>query len=155
MQWQGTESQLSELAQNALDTLTNQSTDTASVLCLSGELGAGKTTFVKALAHQLGIDEPVRSPTFVIEKIYALEEQMFNYLVHIDAYRLESGQELQTLGFDELLKDPKSLIVIEWPENVRDMLPDNSIRLEFEVVDETTRKVTLGNDKIQNPNDKF
>ncbi len=97
----------------------------ASLVTLSGELGAGKTAFTKACAKALGVEESVTSPTFVLEKVYSLDPSAtaFKRLVHIDAYRLESGAELAPLGFDELLKDPKTLILLEWPEKVADALP--------------------------------
>lgn len=107
-------------------------TDGSTLVTLSGELGAGKTAFVKAAASALGVDETVTSPTFVLEKIYVLPEgQAFCWLAHIDAYRLESGNELAPLGFDELLKDAGTLILLEWPEKVSDGLPaaDASIRI--------------------------
>src|SRR5579863_2270406 len=72
----------------------------ATLVTLSGELGAGKTAFVKAAAKALGVEEVVNSPTFVLEKIYALPAGgAFRRLIHMDAYRLESGAELAPLGF--------------------------------------------------------
>lgn len=98
----------------------------ATLVTLSGELGAGKTTFTQAIARTLGITEPITSPTFVLEKVYAIEEDPYGHfdrMVHIDAYRLNGGSELSALGFAELMKDPKSLILLEWPERVADLLP--------------------------------
>ena len=105
----------------------------ATVVTLSGELGAGKTTFAQGIAKALGVEETVTSPTFVIEKIYQLEKQKFSRLVHIDAYRLNGAHELQMLGWDELLRDPQNLIVLEWPENVAELIPENAIRVRFEI----------------------
>ena len=90
----------------------------ATLITLSGELGAGKTAFTKAAANALGVAEVVNSPTFVLEKIYRLENQAFARLIHIDAYRLESGAELAPIGFDELMHDPANLVFLEWPEKV-------------------------------------
>ncbi|MGE5540854.1 MAG: tRNA (adenosine(37)-N6)-threonylcarbamoyltransferase complex ATPase subunit type 1 TsaE [Bacillota bacterium] len=102
--------------------------DRATLITLSGELGAGKTTFTQALAEVLGIDETVTSPTFVLEKIYALPtESSFHHLVHIDAYRLNGGSELSALGFIALMEDPGNLIVLEWPERVADALPQATV----------------------------
>ena len=112
----------------------------ATLITLSGELGAGKTAFVKAIAQALGVGETVTSPTFVLEKIYALKDTAcpsvadghavsFKRLVHIDAYRLEGGATLAPLGFDELMKDPDNLILLEWPERVADALPPATIAL--------------------------
>ena len=96
----------------------------ATLVTLSGELGAGKTAFVKAVAKAFGIEEVVNSPTFVLEKIYQLPAPAaFKRLVHIDAYRLEKGSELAPLGFDELVRDRDNLIFLEWPERVKGALP--------------------------------
>lgn len=82
----------------------------ATLVTLSGELGAGKTAFTKAIARSLGVEEIVNSPTFVLEKIYLLPDgQPFKRLVHIDAYRLEKDADLAPLGFDERMKDSGSL----------------------------------------------
>lgn len=104
----------------------------ATLVTLSGELGAGKTAFVKAAARAFGIDETVTSPTFVLEKIYLLPEgQAFRRLVHIDAYRLELGRELAPLGFDELMRDTDALVMLEWPEKVSDALPGGALRIRI------------------------
>jgi tRNA threonylcarbamoyladenosine biosynthesis protein TsaE len=110
--------------------------DMATVVALSGVLGAGKTTFVQEVAKTLGVDENVTSPTFVLEKIYLLKQQPFDRLIHIDAYRLESPRELEILGFAELLKDPKNLILLEWPERVPDLIPAGAIRIRFDITGE-------------------
>ena len=97
----------------------------ATLVTLSGELGAGKTSFTQGIAHALGIEEPIASPTFVLEKIYDLPAgKAFAKLVHIDAYRLEGDRSFAPLGFDELYTEPSNLIVIEWPELVESQLPD-------------------------------
>lgn len=117
----------------------------ATVLALSGDLGAGKTAFVKSLATHLGITEHITSPTFVIMKRYEIQETRddgFKTLVHIDAYRMKDGHELLVLGWEELLNNPKNLIAIEWPELVKDVMPENAIQLTFAHVDENTRSVS-------------
>jgi tRNA threonylcarbamoyladenosine biosynthesis protein TsaE len=105
----------------------------ATVVTLSGELGAGKTTFVQAVAKVLGVAESVTSPTFVIEKVYKLEDQKFERLIHIDAYRLKGAQELGALGWRGLLGDSGALIVLEWPERVEDAIPEDAIRIRFDI----------------------
>lgn len=93
--------------------------DRASVITLQGDLGAGKTALVKALAHTLGIEETVTSPTFVIMKSYPVRAHAhFDTLIHIDAYRIEHEEELRILGFEELLRTPRTLIALEWPERI-------------------------------------
>lgn len=111
------------------------------IVALSGDLGAGKTTFAKACGEVLGVAETIVSPTFVIAKFYEVpdssgsEEKIFPWkqFVHIDAYRLESWSELEKLGFAEVFDDPETLIFIEWPEQVGDT--DQSVWkvLSFEI----------------------
>jgi tRNA threonylcarbamoyladenosine biosynthesis protein TsaE len=107
--------------------------DEATVITLSGVLGAGKTTFVQGVARSLGVAEQVSSPTFVIEKVYDLENQPWERLVHIDAYRLESAKSLEVLRWHERLADPGNLILLEWPERVPEAMPERAIRLRFEI----------------------
>jgi tRNA threonylcarbamoyladenosine biosynthesis protein TsaE len=96
----------------------------ATLITLSGTLGAGKTAFVKGAAAALGVTEVVNSPTFVLEKRYPLPASApFSRLIHIDAYRLEGGRELAPLDFGALMRDPGTLIFLEWPEKVADALP--------------------------------
>jgi tRNA threonylcarbamoyladenosine biosynthesis protein TsaE len=117
--------------------------DEATVVGLYGNLGSGKTTFTQAIARELGIKEAVTSPTFVIEKIYTTNHIIFNRLIHIDAYRLENGAELQVLNFEQEVANENNLILIEWPENVKEILPDNHIKVYCDFVDETTRKFSF------------
>jgi len=119
----------------------------ATVATLSGDLGAGKTTFVQAAAKALGVEENVTSPTFVIEKIYQLREQKFAKLLHIDAYRLESEQELKVLGFKELLQDPANLIFIEWPEKIASLIPENATNMRFDIAGDGRIITTNGQGK--------
>jgi len=117
----------------------------AFVVGLEGDLGAGKTAFTKGVAKALGVEGSVTSPTFVIEKIYKLPKlpqyEKFSRLIHIDAYRLESGKELLGIGWEEILKDPQNLILIEWPERVEDVLPKDTKTIQFRFVDENVREV--------------
>lgn len=117
--------------------------NTATVIGLSGDLGAGKTSFTQGVAKALGIKDTVTSPTFIIEKIYELEDQRFKHLIHIDAYRLEEARELEVLGFNELLEHPENLVFIEWPERVHDILPKYMQTIEFKFIDETKREISI------------
>lgn len=119
--------------------------DRATLITLSGELGAGKTAFTKAVARTLYVEETVSSPTFVLEKIYLLPAgQPFKRLIHIDAYRLEKGSDLAPLGFDELMHDPGNLILLEWPEKVTEALPVPSKKLSFTVQSDGARTISYG-----------
>ena len=115
----------------------------ATLVTLSGELGAGKTAFTKAVAKALGVEEIVNSPTFVLEKIYLLPEgKLFKRLIHIDAYRLEKGSDLTPLGFDELVRDVDNLILLEWPERVVDALHSPAVHLSFVVLSDGLHKIS-------------
>ncbi len=137
--------------------------DNATILALNGDLGAGKTTFTKALAKELGIAEPITSPTFVIQKSYGIPKYnmsflnkninttknnwvntfIFDTLVHIDAYRLESGVETHALDLQNTLQNKNNLVVIEWAGNIASVLPNNIIEMNFEYIDEFTRSVSV------------
>ncbi len=118
------ESEIPEIAQEILSLLVPSERE-ATVLALQGDLGAGKTTVTKSLAALLGVQETVVSPTFVIAKFYEPTKGKFENLVHVDAYRIESLDELGPLGWEQILKRPKTLVIIEWPEKIEDALPDN------------------------------
>jgi len=118
----------------------------ATLVTLSGELGAGKTSFTKAVAKALGVEEVVNSPTFVLEKIYQLgrSTSKFARLIHIDAYRLEKGADLTPLGFDELMQDPGNLILLEWPERVAGALPAPAESISFIINVDGSRTLSYG-----------
>lgn len=127
----------------------------ATIVGLYGDLGSGKTTFVQQIAKVLGVRSSVQSPTFVIMKKYAIQNPPSFpplvkggyrgdlFLVHIDAYRLDSGADLKKLDWDTIANDPKNLILIEWADRVADILPPDHLKLRFEFVDDTTRKIAL------------
>jgi tRNA threonylcarbamoyl adenosine modification protein YjeE len=116
----------------------------ATVVGLSGDLGSGKTAFAGAVARALGITEIVCSPTFVLAKFYDIPKHpLWSRLVHIDAYRLEDPGELKALRFDELIRDPHNLVLVEWPEQVGALFPSDAHLLSFRVIDETTRSISF------------
>lgn len=90
------------------------------ILALSGPLGAGKTTFVQALAKSLGIAKTPQSPTFSLLRSYRLPKTINGIarLIHVDAYRIEDEADLLPLDLDEEIADHKTLLVLEWPEHV-------------------------------------
>jgi tRNA threonylcarbamoyladenosine biosynthesis protein TsaE len=121
-----------------VDNLAPQ-TGAATIIALSGDLGAGKTTFTKGIARALGVEAEITSPTFVIEKIYALSGQKWKRLVHIDAYRLNGANELPAIGWDEASRDEGSLIVLEWPERTGGALPEHTVHISFEDIGDEGR----------------
>lgn len=121
-----------------------KSPDKATIIALSGDLGAGKTFFTQNLARGLGLEGLVKSPTFVIEKIYDLSGQKWDRLVHIDAYRLDSASDLDSIGWAGVVSDPANLVVLEWPEKVAGALTEKVFHIRFETIDENSRQVTYG-----------
>lgn len=121
----------------------------ALVIGLEGELGAGKTTFVQGLAHILGIKAKVKSPTFNLMKKYPIpktknqELRTTNFLYHLDCYRLKDHNDLLVLGIKDILKDKDNVLVIEWPEKVKKILPKKYIKIKIEHVSEGQRKIKI------------
>ena len=116
--------------------------DKSVVVGLVGDLGSGKTTFSQYIAKLLGVTNIVTSPTFIIEKIYTGTDTVFPQLIHIDAYRLENGRDLSILGFEDILKKKGTLVLVEWPERVRDILPADTLTVNFKFIDENTRSIS-------------
>lgn len=130
-----------KIARDFLATL--KSSEKATVIGLNGNLGSGKTTFVQAVARILGIKESLTSPTFVIMKSYELLTRGYKQLVHVDAYRLEKGEDLEKLKIKEIFNKPENLVFIEWPENVKSVMPNQTKTLKFEFIEENTRSIEI------------
>jgi tRNA threonylcarbamoyladenosine biosynthesis protein TsaE len=112
------------------------------IVKLVGEMGAGKTTFVRMLAQSFGIAESaVSSPTFVIMNIYARDDEN-PPLAHMDCYRLGDESELDALGWDQIV-DSDAIILIEWPDRIAGSIPDDSLTINIDHVDETSRHFTF------------
>ena len=108
------------------------------VVKLVGELGAGKTTFVRMLADALGADESlVSSPTFVIMNLYP-RSNGHAPIAHLDCYRLGDESELDALGWDQVIGS-ESIVLVEWPDRIEDELPEESMTIRIGHVDETSR----------------
>lgn len=119
-----TKEDIEKLADSLIGKLSKLKNKGATVVALSGELGAGKTTLTKEIGRLLGIEAVMVSPTFVIMKKYKLTEKKYSWknLIHIDAYRLEGSIELMKLGWEEIRADKENLIIVEWPEKVPECL---------------------------------
>ncbi len=119
-------------------------TKSATLVTLSGELGAGKTAFVQECARTLGVVEDVTSPTFVIENRYELPQGgAYTHLIHIDAYRLESADALEPLRFTEDLANPGALIMLEWPERVEEALLSISATVTIQLLPDGARQIAI------------
>ena len=114
----------------------------ATLVTLSGDLGAGKTTFTQGLAKALGVSEPITSPTFVLAKSYQLPDSPFKKLVHIDAYRLAEGKDLATLAFSEVMEDAGTIVMLEWPEIVADALPVPDVAVSILMLPDGSRTIS-------------
>lgn len=111
------------------------------VVCLEGDLGAGKTCLTRGIGRGLGITKPVTSPTFVLIGEYLIPEKDYR-LYHIDLYRLDSLEEAWALGLDEYLYGA-GISVIEWAEKARELLPEERLWITLEHVDENKRSLTF------------
>lgn len=114
----------------------------ALVIGLVGDLGAGKTTFAQGVAESLGVREAVVSPTFTIERVYKVTHPHFSHLAHLDAYRLETPEELARLGWDNLVSDNRAIILVEWADRVREILPPDTLFVHFTLVTPTIHEVS-------------
>jgi len=118
-------------------------------LALHGDLGVGKTTFVRGLARGLGIREPITSPTFSLYSLYRSETgisassgSLRTTLLHLDAYRLDAAFEVEALLLEDFLQTPWCL-AIEWPEKIADWLPANTLHLTLSIPSPRTHKIQL------------
>lgn len=115
------------------------------VICLSGDLGSGKTTFTQELAKTLGVKRNVNSPTFLVVRSYRLaeSEQAAKVLYHVDLYRLNSEQEIEEIGLTDMLADTEAVVVIEWSEKLGSLRPKKRIDIHFEYLEEKKRRIKI------------
>lgn len=98
------------------------------VLCLYGDLGAGKTTLTKGIAKGLGVKDEVLSPTFTLMNVLPIKDKKIKNLVHIDTYRLKDEEELLDIGVLDYLGAPDTICIIEWPEKIKNLLKDKQVK---------------------------
>ena len=116
--------------------------ETGEIIALSGDLGSGKTQFTKGLAEYYKIKNPITSPTFVVMKIYNIKNnKIINKLVHVDAYRLENSDEALAIGLEEYLTNKNCLVVIEWAEKIKDILPKKTIWVKFNYGEKENQRI--------------
>lgn len=116
----------------------------AFVIGLIGDLGSGKTTFLQGFAKGLGIRNKILSPTFVIFKKFKLKSLRFRVFYHIDCYRIEKPKELLALGFADMCQNPENIVVIEWADRVKKILPEQVLIMKFRFVDKDKREIGIG-----------
>jgi tRNA threonylcarbamoyladenosine biosynthesis protein TsaE len=136
--------EMKEAASRIVSTLVPKE-DEATVIALSGDLGAGKTTFSQGVAEFFGVTGTVHSPTFVIMKRYEIDssKSAFKNIIHIDAYRIEKMDEFLVLGWEKIIADPYNLVLVEWPENIIDILPQHCMMIALKHIQETERGIEV------------
>ena len=137
-------------------TLWRGSGQAAVVLALRGDLGAGKTTFLQGFAKGLGIKENVLSPTFIVMKKFEIpaaaaarpslrteRSNLFKFFYHFDLYRLENEKDVEFLEFEKIISNQENIIAIEWPEKIKNILPENIITIRFNNLEENKREIVF------------
>lgn len=134
------------LCKNILDTQKvaesfSQSLEKGDIVFLYGDLGAGKTTFVKAIAKEMGIEDSITSPTFTLLNIYGTKDLDF---CHFDLYRLEDPTELEVLGFEEYFYSPRAICLVEWPQIIESTLDKKYKVVVIKKLDSDSREIIIG-----------
>ena len=113
------------------------------VFALYGKMGAGKTTFVKALCQELGVEDVVTSPTFAVINEYR-SDIAGELIYHFDFYRIKKLEEVYDMGYEDYFYSG-ALGFIEWPELVEELLPGNTVKVTIEELEDGSRKLTMEN----------
>lgn len=112
-------------------------------VCLNGELGSGKTTFTQGLGNYFGIKR-ITSPTFIIMREYPIfNSTIITRLFHLDLYRLKDKSDLKAFDLQEIYSDPHNLVIIEWPNNIPDILPQDRIDINISIINSTSRQIEI------------
>ena len=109
------------------------------IITLDGDLGSGKTTFTQGVLAASFAEGPYTSPTFTIMKEYEVSAFGFEKIYHIDAYRI-SGKDMVELGWNDIVDDRHALVIIEWPENIANILPKNATQIQCKWISESERE---------------
>jgi tRNA threonylcarbamoyladenosine biosynthesis protein TsaE len=107
------------------------------ILCLYGDLGSGKTTFIQGVAKGLGVKRRIISPTFVFIKQYN------SHFYHVDLYRIEKAEEAKGLGLEEIFSDSQAVVAVEWAEKIKKILPKKRIDIQFKYLNYNERKIII------------
>lgn len=116
------------------------------VLALVGDLGAGKTTFMQGLAEYFNIADAVSSPTYTLIQEYDLSDHeniKIKKLVHIDCYRLDTADQLLEIGISDYFERPDVVVIIEWADRAKDIIPANATWIIFDHKEENQRTITI------------
>ena len=112
----------------------------AIIVALEGELGAGKTVFVKGMAKVLKVKTKIKSPTFNLMKHYLFKSGV---LYHLDCYRLKDHRDLKVFGIKEIFNNPKNIVLVEWSDRVKKILPTDHIKIHIDHISKNKRKITV------------
>ena len=124
----------------------------ALVIALEGELGSGKTTFIKGFSRAFGVREKVLSPTFVLIHKHQIQNSKiknqnyiskFKNLYHVDAYRLKSEKDLLKLGIKEIFNNPENIVLIEWADRVKKVIPKTAVWIRLDHLGRNKRKIKI------------
>lgn len=129
--------QIHEAAQQFVEAMGDNT-----VFAFYGKMGAGKTTFIKAVCEELGVSDAIASPTFAIVNEYR-SDQGGELIYHFDFYRIKKLEEVYDLGYEDYFYSG-ALCFIEWPELVEELLPGDAVRVDIEEVEGGARRVTVG-----------
>lgn len=121
---------------------TAKDTGHFNIISLEGELGSGKTTFAKGFALGLLLRKKIKSPTFVIMKKYSLPTKFYNFY-HFDCYRINSSKEILDLDWKKIIKNQKNIILVEWGNKIKKILPKETIKIKFKFIKENIREITI------------
>ena len=110
------------------------------IICFQGEMGAGKTTFIKALVKELGRNDDVTSPTFALVNEYVTQD--YKKIFHFDFYRIEDEEEALDIGLEDYL-DSGNICLIEWPNKITNFVPDNHQTISIEILEDGSRQITV------------
>lgn len=130
--------------------LKNKAKNQALVISLEGNLGSGKTEFLKGVAKSLSLKDRIFSPTFLIMKSYSfsskktfLANTQYKTLWHLDCYRLTKANDAKALGLEEIIKDAQNIIFIEWGNKIKKFLPQRHIVLKFKILKKDKRQLEI------------
>ncbi len=131
------------------DILTRGTARRAVVVGLDGPLGSGKTTFIQGFFGGLGLRRKALSPTFILMRKLSFRDKQLKTVFHFDLYRIKNQREMLQFGFKEIIRNPHNIVLIEWANKLKKVLPPTTIWLEFEHGSKENERLIKSNIKIQ------
>ena len=115
----------------------------ATILLLRGDLGGGKTTFLKGFAKGLGIEREILSPTFIIVRKFPLKSLSFHSFYHLDCYRINFSRNIKEIGIKKILNDPFNIVAIEWPQRIINLIKKPYFEIRFSILSPKKREIVV------------